>query len=214
VDRRVVLGILRVAFAGLALAAILVQLRDLADRGVLSPVNYFSYFTIQSNLIAVAALLVAAATWRGNRSRGIDLFRGAATSYMTLTFIVFALLLADTDVDTAIVWVDRVLHRVIPIVMVADWILDPPAQPIRYGRALWWLAYPLIWLVYVLVRGPIADWYPYPFLDPANGGYGVVLAYGVAIFVGMLLIVWGIVAAGNAMTARRSSAGSSFASAG
>lgn len=206
-----VFGVLRVGFAALAVVAILVQLLDLADRGVLNPVNYFSYFTIQSNLIAVAALLAAAATWRGNRSRGVDFFRGAATSYMTLTFIVFALLLADTDVDTAIVWVDRVLHRVIPIVMVADWILDPPTLPISFQRALWWLAYPFAWLVYVLVRGPIAEWYPYPFLDPANGGYASVAVYGVAIFVGMVAIVWAVVAAGNAMAERRP-AGSSFAS--
>jgi hypothetical protein len=91
-DRRMVFGVLRLGFATLPVVAILVQLLDLAVRGVLNPVNYFSYFTIQSNLIAVAALLAAAATWRGNRSRGVDFFRGAATSYMTLTFIVFALL--------------------------------------------------------------------------------------------------------------------------
>jgi uncharacterized membrane protein YidH (DUF202 family) len=67
------LGVLRVGFAALSLAAIGVQLLDLADRGVLNPVNYFSYFTIQSNLIAVAALLAAAATWRGNRNASIPL---------------------------------------------------------------------------------------------------------------------------------------------
>jgi hypothetical protein len=95
--------------------------------------------------------------------------------------------------------------------MVADWVLDPPTLPISFRRALWWLVYPFAWLVYVLVRGPMAEWYPYPFLDPANGGYASVAVYGVAIFVGMVAIVWAVVAAGNAMAERRP-AGSSFAS--
>jgi hypothetical protein len=200
--RRQALALLRIGFAALALVAIAVQMLDLADRGVLNPVNFFSYFTIQSNLIAIAALLLAAATWRGGRSPSVDLFRGAATTYMTVTFVVFALLLADTDVDTAIVWVDRVLHRVIPIVMMADWLLDPPAARIDLRRALWWVAYPMIWVAYTMVRGAIVGTYPYPFLDPANGGYGAVALYSIAILVGMLVFIWAIVAAGNAMRER------------
>ena len=51
---------LRVAFAILGLAAIAYQMLDLAGKGTLDPVNFFSYFTIQSNLIGIAALLWAA----------------------------------------------------------------------------------------------------------------------------------------------------------
>ncbi len=142
-NRRLVLAILRIGFAVLAVVAIGVQMLDLADRGVLNPINFFSYFTIESNLIAVAALLWAATAAQAGPKPRLDSFRGAATTYMTVTFVVFALLLADTDVDTAIVWVDRVLHRVIPIVMMADWLIDPPAIRIDLRRAGWWLAYPL-----------------------------------------------------------------------
>jgi hypothetical protein len=203
-DRRMLLAILRVGFAVLAVVAILVQMLDLADRGALNPVNFFGYFTIQANLIAVAALLWAAAA-RGGPNPRLDFFRGAATTYMTVTFVVFALLLADTDVDTAIVWVDRVLHRVIPIVLMADWLIDPPAVRIDLRRAWWWLSYPLAWVVYTMIRGAVVGTYPYPFLDPANGGYGVVLVYSVAILVGMLLFIYAIVSIGNTMTARRPS---------
>jgi hypothetical protein len=186
--------------------AILVQMLDLADRGVLNPVNFFSYFTIESNLIAVAALLWAAAASHGGPNPRLDFFRGAATTYMTVTFVVFALLLADTDVDTAIVWVDRVLHRVIPIVLMADWLIDPPAARIELRRAWWWVAFPLAWVVYTMIRGAIVGTYPYPFLDPANGGNGAVLGYSVAILVGMLLFIYAIVWIGNAMRERRSPA--------
>ena len=203
-DRRLALALLRVGFALLALVAIAVQMLDLADKGILNPVNFFSYFTIQSNLLAVAALLWTAAAWQRARSDTHEFFRGAATTYLTVTFVVFALLLADTDVDTAIVWVDRVLHRVMPIVVVADWLIDPPSRRIEFRRALWWVAYPVAWVAYTLVRGLATDWYPYPFLDPANGGYGAVAIYSVAILIGMLVFIYAIVWMGNGMSARRS----------
>ena len=191
---------LRVAFAVLGLAAIGYQMLDLAGRGTLDPVNFFSYFTIQSNLIGIAALLWAAAG-DGPNPR-LDSFRGAATTYLAITFVVFALLLADTDVDTAVAWVDRVLHRVIPVVMVIDWLLDPPGTTITWRRATWWLAYPLAWVSYTMIRGALTDRYPYPFLDPANGGYGTVAIYCVAILVGVLLAMGAIMWSGNAMGGR------------
>ena len=76
-DKRQALALFRVVFASLAVMAILVQMLDLAGKGTLNPVNFFSYFTIESNLIAVAALLLAAATWRGPRSANIDFFRSS-----------------------------------------------------------------------------------------------------------------------------------------
>ena len=202
-DRRALLAILRVGFAALAVAAILTQLLDLSGRGVLDPVNFFSYFTIQSNLIAVAALLWTAAVPAERRTPAHDLFRGAATTYITVTFVVFALLLADTDVDTAIPWVDRALHRVMPIVLMADWLIDPPRTAIQLRSAWWWLAYPVAWTAYILVRGAIVNKYPYPFLDPANGGYGTVAIYSVAILLGMLGLIWAVTHIGNAMRAVR-----------
>jgi hypothetical protein len=41
------------------------------------------------------------------------------------------------------------------------------------------------------------DWYPYPFLNPANGGYLAVTGYVVAILVGVVLLSLLVVAVGN-----------------
>jgi len=201
---RPALALLRAAFALLALAAITVQLLDLAGKGTLDPVNYFSYFTIQSNLTGVAALLWAASRWRGDRSATLDWFRGAAVVYLTVTLIVFALLLSGTDVDTAIPWVDTVLHRVMPVVLIVDWLIDPPLVRLTARRALAWLIYPLAWTAYTLVRGAIVGWYPYPFLDPANGGYGRVALYVCVILVGGTLLCLLVAGVGNALRRRLS----------
>lgn len=193
-DRRVLLAIARASFGILGLVAIGTQLGDLSNRGVLVPANFFSFFTIDSNLLAIAVLLIGAARWRSPRTATFDLVRGQAVLCMTVTFLVFAVLLSNTDVDTAIPWVNAVVHELLPIVLLVDWLIDPPVEPLTIRRGLRWLAFPIAWLVYTLVRGPLAGWYPYPFLDPANGGYGTVALYSVAIAVlGAILaavIVW------------------------
>lgn len=187
-SRRGAIATYRLVFGVLTIAAIATQLLDLAGRGTFDPVNYFSYFTIQSNLIATAVLLIGAARWNRPRSSTLDLVRGGAVVYMSITGIVFTLLLSGTDVDTAIPWVNTVVHELMPIVMVIDWLLDPPERRITFQRSLLWLSYPAVWIVYILIRGAAVGKYPYPFLDPANGGYGSVAVYSVAILVLMTLV--------------------------
>ena len=189
-ERRMVLAIYRLVFAAATVVAIVAQVQDLAARGILNPVNFLSYFTIQSNLIAVAVFVIGAARWRSEPTRRWELIRGGAVVYMTVTFVVFALLLADTNVDTALAWVNTVVHQVMPIAVIVDWLIDPPRNRISFRDSLVWLVYPLAWTAYTLVRGPIAGWYPYPFLDPANGGYGTVALYVVAILAFGTALCW------------------------
>ena len=183
-------------FAVLAVAAVVYQLVALLDNPSFHPLNFLSYFTIQSNLIGAAVLLIGAIR-RDIHTPTFDLVRGGAVVYLVTTGIVFSVLLSGTDVDTAIPWVNSVLHEVMPIVIVIDWLLDPPSRTLTYRQAALWLLYPLAWLAYTLVKGPIADWYPYPFLDPAIGGYGRVALYSVAIFVVVYAICAAVVWIGN-----------------
>jgi hypothetical protein len=171
------------AFTGvLTLVAIAAQLKTTSDAGVLNLVNFFSYFTIQSNLIGAAVLLYLALRG-GARSARVDWWRGAAAVYLTVTFFVVIFLLSGADVGLQLPWVDVVLHKVVPIVVVADYVIDPPTTRLSISDGLLWLVYPLAWLGYTMIRGPITGWYPYPFLDPADGGYGPVAVTVVAILV-------------------------------
>jgi hypothetical protein len=202
-DGRSAINAYRLGFAILTIIAIVVQAADLQARGVLVPQNFLSYFTIQSNLIAVAVFLVGVAWWRTAPTPVWELVRGASVLHMTVTFVVFAVLLSGTDVDTAIPWVDAVVHQVMPLAVIADWLIDPPRQQIPFRTSLRWLTFPLLWVGYTLVRGAAAGWYPYPFLDPANGGYASVAAYIVAILVFGIALCAVIAWVGNRLGARR-----------
>jgi hypothetical protein len=196
--RFTVLRLVRAATALVAIAAIVAQAQTLAAADALNLVNFLSYFTIQSNLIGIAALGILAIRPPGPRPVWLEWLRGAATVFLTVTFVVVILLLQNVDVGLQLAWVDFVLHKLTPVVIVADWLLDPPSVRITPRLALSWLVYPLLWLAYTMVRGPMAAWYPYPFLDPANGGYG-----SVALTVVVILIASAVVCLAFAWVANR-----------
>ena len=157
--------------------------------------NFFSFFTIQGNIISAAVLLAAGLTSLGDRpTRRFDLIRGAAVSYISLVGIVYGVLLTgyEETLQTSEPWVNTTLHRIIPLVMVADWLIDRPRTRIEFRQALYWMIYPLAYLAYTLIRGPIVDWWPYPFLNPhhEDQGYGVVAIYCVGIAIGFVAFIW------------------------
>ena len=73
---------------------------------------------------------------------------------------------------------------------------------ITFRRALVWLGFPLVWTGFTLVRGEIDGRYPYPFLNPANGGYGTVGLYCVGILALFLAVIWLTAWAGSALRER------------
>jgi hypothetical protein len=180
-----VLNVARLAFASTAIAAMAYQFAQSAETDF-PKANFFSFFTIQSNLIAVAALFALVLVPPAQRTPLFDVARNAAV-LIAITGVVFALLLSgqQEDLQTSASWVDFVVHKLMPVVLVADWLVDRPRHRLRRWTVLAWLAYPLAWLVYTLVRGASADWYPYPFVDVSELGYGGVLARAVVLAVGI-----------------------------
>jgi hypothetical protein len=188
----VVVRIARLAFAGLGIAAVVAAVT--ATTGSLG--NFFSYFTIESNLLAIVVLLAGGLA--APHGRGWVYLRGAATLFIVITGIVYAALLAHAEVGLTAAWINDTLHRVIPLVLLADWLLFPPWAAIGYRAALGWLAGPLAYFGYSLIRGPVVHWYPYPFLDPRHpGGYGRVALYAVVLAVVMGLLALGVNAIGR-----------------
>lgn len=186
---------LRLLGAAATLVAVVVQFRHSVLGNGFSALSFFSFFTIQSNLFAAA--LLACSGLRG--AQGLDGWRGAAMLYLGLTGLVYGVLLAGYQVQlqTTIPWVDVVLHRAMPLLVAADWLLQRPASQPGWRRPALWLVYPLLYLGYSLLRGPYAGWYPYPFLDPANGGYASVAAYALGIAAVTLLLAWLLNAGGR-----------------
>ncbi len=181
------------------LVAIAYQLqRGLAGEGI-TTTDYFSYFTELSNLIAAGVFLYGTLSRPRPRSRTVELFRGAAVVYILTTGIVYAVLLSGhIPIDP---WVSTVLHRVIPIAVALDWLIDPPQVRLRLRETLVWLAFPIVYVAYTIIRGAIIDWYPYFFVNPhRHGGYLLVAADCTAITVGILGLIVATTWVGNRRT--------------
>jgi hypothetical protein len=194
---RQALTAMRVGSIVVVLAAMLTTIVVTTGAGTFDPTRFFAYFTIQSNLIGVAAFAWLLATRDGDRSRGLELLRAGAAVYLTITFFVVIALLSNVDVQLNLVWVDVVLHKIFPVIVVADWLLDPPQHRLSARDILTVLAFPAIWTVLTMLRGALDGWYPYPFLDPANGGYGQVLVVAAVILVAFIAVTWLVLELGN-----------------
>jgi len=199
IQRRRLLALARLAFGVLTIVAMAVQYAHRADPSAFYTTNFFSFFTNESNLFAAGLLLYGA--YRGLRPGGqasspaYDLLRGAAVIYMTITGAVFVLLLSGSN--ESVPWANAVVHYVMPVVIVLDWLIDPPRSRITRGRASSWLIFPLVYFSYTLIRGAIVGWYPYPFLNVTTQGYGQVLADGVGILIGMIAVGSATLMVGN-----------------
>jgi len=183
----------RVFFSLLGFSAIVTELAVLIERGRLVPSNFFSFFTIESNLFAVVILLVSAlALTQGGQSRVVAMLRGANTINMVVVGVVFTLLLSGVkEVEfTAVPWDNMVLHYIMPAVVVLDWFLDIPKRRVGFRHALVWLAFPIAYVAYSLVRGHIVGWYPYPFLNPGEHGYMGVAITSITLAFGVIVLAW------------------------
>jgi hypothetical protein len=218
---RLVFAVLRVVMAGAIIAAVVGQLQVSlefwrAKGGVDIPthlVHFFSFFTIDSNLLSAVVLIVGAVFLllrKGGDPAWLTMLRVAATTYMVTTGVVYNLLLRGIELPqgSTLPWSNEVLHVVGPLWMLIDWLFAPGRTPVANSQLWKVLVFPVVWAIYTLVRGPfVADtvqgntyWYPYPFLNPnlSENGY-----LSVAFYIVLITLVIGVAAFGVLWVSRR-----------
>ncbi|MDK4716495.1 Pr6Pr family membrane protein [Rhizobium sp. CNPSo 4039] len=141
-------------------------------------VNFFSYFTMQSNLLLAMTLLCAQIAplssigkWASKPS-----VRSALLLYVGIAGIVYFLMLRDVWHPRG--WQlfgDQILHYCVPLLYAADWIFLSERGRLSWRDVLWWLAFPAAYSAYTLAHGYISRFYPYPFLDVRDIGLEAVL---------------------------------------
>ncbi|CAL9480556.1 integral membrane regulator [Streptomyces sp. DH-12] len=201
--RRPLTAVYRLVLALLATAAVLIEVL------LGSPVRVLSYFVIQSTaLLALVTFASARRAWTARHP-----LPGAVTGATLLYVLIAALVhhIALTDASPAFSmtggasgsapWLEpaagHLLHTVLPVAALLDWlVLTPPAR-MHLRQAPTWLLYPLAYLAFTLARGELLPGSParylYPFLDVARHGYKSVLAnallVGLAIYAVAVLLV-------------------------
>ncbi|MET3663851.1 Pr6Pr family membrane protein [Caulobacter sp. 1776] len=141
-------------------------------------VQFFSYFTILSNMLAAAALtapLVAPASrfaiWAEQSGP-----RAAIATYLTITAVVYHLLLASQwDPKGLRLVSDTLLHTITPLAFLVDVALRGGQGEARWIAAIKAMAFPALFGAWTLVHGALSGWYPYPFMNVTKRGYPAVV---------------------------------------
>ena len=162
---------------------------DLATRLV----RFCSYLTIWANAL-VAWSTATLALGRDRDRRLWRVLRMDAVVLILLAGVVhFFFLRPLLDLQGWDLVADRLLHMAVPVLAVVGWLAHGPRGRVSTGDLGPFLALPVSWLAYTLVRGELVEWYPYPFIDVNEHGYGVVLLNCAGVSALMLVIAWAAV---------------------
>lgn len=142
--------------------------------GTAATVEFLSSITALTNIIGLIAFAVAGfAAWREvHESPTVTAFRVIAVSYLTsmsgLFLGIYGVVVfgdpASLNVNTI------VLHIVIPVLAIAEFVLFPGAIPQGWRLLGVLVIFPVLWFVYTFIRGAATGAYVYEFLNPANVG--------------------------------------------
>ncbi len=155
-----------------------------------SAINFFSFFTVQCNiLVAVTATCVAFLS-----ETSIGKFFTSLSVQTAIALYIFIVALVYNTVLRGLVplagwglFVDTMLHVVVPILYLLYWGLIRTKGNLEYRNGAYWLLFPFIYLVYSMIRGAVTGWYPYPFLNAAENSYGRV-SINIAVMIAVFLI--------------------------
>jgi hypothetical protein len=171
--------VLRVALV-LAVLTALVSVELSSRSGVLWRLVTFTY---QANVLAAAYYAWTLASPRADSRTGL---RGAVVLYVVVAGVIWNLFLTGRSMGYTSANV--LLHVVVPVLAVADWVLVGRGDgAVRWWQPFAWLAYPAAYAALALtVLNRAGRRAPYYFLDPGSVGIGAVMVNTSVLALGFL----------------------------
>lgn len=159
-------------------------------------INFFSFFTVLTNTLAVVVLSYALVRRDSAAKRFFlapKISSGIAVSIVVVG-LAYSLLLRHLWQPEGFQWVaDELLHDVMPVLFLIYWWRCVPKGTLQFKHIGAWVIYPLVYFAYVLLRGHLLGQYQYPFIDVDSLGYPQVFVNAGGILVGFVLIALAVV---------------------
>ena len=154
-------------------------------------IRFFSFYTILTNILVAVCFMVLLV----KPNSRLSIFF-SQTSVLTATAIYIFVVGLIYNLVLRQIWspvgfqrlADELLHVVIPLMFILYWYLFKPKGRLEWKNAFPWLIYPFFYAVFVLFRGALSGFYPYPFIDANILGFKKVLLNSAGLFVGFFLI--------------------------
>ncbi len=193
-----------VAIALICWAGLAVQFNAILDQGTSASATLWimaRYFTILTNLI-VAIVFTGMALGKA-KFIGPSLLGGTTMAIVLVGVVYHVLLRGLLELSGGAKLADTILHYVTPISVMAFWLFLAPKGALTRRDPPLWTAYPIVYLVYALVRGQAEKVYAYPFLNVYDHGWLQVAITSMVMFCAFLAGGFALVWADGAL-ARRS----------
>lgn len=135
-------------------------------------VYYFSFFTVLSS-IALAVGCLFTILNPNYHSQVMVVLRLDGVISVIVTGVVYNIMLrAIHHPDLLILKItNECLHVVIPILGVVGWWIFDPHGRVTKSSILYAVIPPIIYVIYIFIRGAIVGLYPYPLLNVSHIGY-------------------------------------------
>ncbi len=152
-------------------------------------IRFFSFFTILTNILV--ALYFTTATFKLKIIPFKWLLSKGALTAITAFIIIVGLVY---QIALRHIWqpaglqriVDELLHTIIPLYVFIYWCCNINKNDLQLKPIFSWILYPLFYIVFLLFRGNLSGFYPYPFLNVSDIGYDQTLI-NIAIVFGATL---------------------------
>ncbi|MBI9106357.1 MAG: Pr6Pr family membrane protein [Spirochaetales bacterium] len=157
-------------------------------------IEVFLYFTIQSNIMVCAFLLIELFRDKKKKSPHPAL-QGGIVLYILITGIIYNTMLASgIQAEGINLIILTINHTLTPILFFIDWIISSRKGLLKWKHLLLWLIYPLAYLVAGSIEGAVKGQFRYPFLDfihqkPAYFSLGLTVVISAFVLVGIFIIL-------------------------
>lgn len=147
-------------------------------------IRYFSYFTLNSNLLAALCVTFLLFKPAGKVSDffSSQAFQTAVAVYIFIVGLIYNTILRFLWSPQGLQMVlDELQHLINPLLFIVYWALYSNKAQLPRNAYWYWLTFPLIYIFWVLIRGSFSGFYPYPFLDVTKLGFNSVLSNCIVI---------------------------------
>ena len=153
--------------------------------------RFLIFFTVLSNLfvaISLTVVIVAPSSRAGQFFLRPSVIAGIGV-YIFIVGLVYNTMLRH-------IWspagrdrvADELLHVAVPLLYLLYWLIFASKKGLQWKHVLYWLSFPAIYIVYVLIRGSVEGFYPYYFINPLELSIQKVLINSIVLMAAFVVV--------------------------
>ena len=155
------------------------------------------YFTYQSNILVIVYFIIDIIYLIKKQKIFMPRLKGTITMSITVTFLIYHFLLSGGYDNRADIIRSTILHYIVPIMTIADYILFDKKGIYKNIDPILWLIIPLIYFLFIFIRAKLGgelsngSYYPYFFIDINK--YGIKTVLKNALFITIAFTILGYI---------------------